>query len=158
TAVFRHLRVSPSQLHPNSLVFLWAFEVTAAYLGIVPTLKLFFHAFGLQRSCPKGDKTKGKVPKGVEKESSKHGRISFKQRKGLFKMFEESVCGFKEKYYGVRSITSKGWKSIVYRGAKKDEDGNVIMGPHGQPVEDTTRKIGICGGQKPTQMHKKLLQ
>ncbi|MCI30223.1 hypothetical protein A2U01_0051432, partial [Trifolium medium] len=53
-AVFGHLRVSPSQLHPNSLVFLRAFEVTADYLGIVPTLKLFFHAFGLQHSCPKG--------------------------------------------------------------------------------------------------------
>ncbi|MCI26922.1 hypothetical protein A2U01_0048120, partial [Trifolium medium] len=53
TAVFRHLRVSPSQLHPNSLAFLRAFEVTTGYLEIVPTLRLFFHAFGLQRSCPK---------------------------------------------------------------------------------------------------------
>ncbi|MCI59396.1 hypothetical protein A2U01_0080651, partial [Trifolium medium] len=52
TTVFEHLRVSPSQLHPNSLAFLLAFEVTAGYLEIVPTLKLFFHAFGLQRSCP----------------------------------------------------------------------------------------------------------
>ncbi|MCI91566.1 hypothetical protein A2U01_0112860, partial [Trifolium medium] len=26
TAVFRHLHVSPSQLHPNSLAFLRAFE------------------------------------------------------------------------------------------------------------------------------------
>ncbi|MCI33914.1 hypothetical protein A2U01_0055132, partial [Trifolium medium] len=55
TAVFGYLRVSPSQLHPNSLAFLRAFEVTAGYLEIVPTLKLFFHAFGLQRSCPKGE-------------------------------------------------------------------------------------------------------
>ncbi|MCI54231.1 hypothetical protein A2U01_0075480 [Trifolium medium] len=31
TAVFGHLRVSPSQLHPNSLAFLRAFEVTAGY-------------------------------------------------------------------------------------------------------------------------------
>ncbi|MCI11819.1 hypothetical protein A2U01_0032921, partial [Trifolium medium] len=113
TAVFRHLRVSPSQLHPNSLAFLRAFEVTAGYLEIVPTLKLFFHAFGLQHSSPKGEKAKGKVPKGVEKESSKHDWVSFKQRKCFFKMFEECVCGFKEKYYGVRPITSKGWKSIV---------------------------------------------
>ncbi|MCI67090.1 hypothetical protein A2U01_0088348, partial [Trifolium medium] len=36
----------------------------------------------------------GKVPKGVE--SGKHGWVSFKQRKGIFKMFEESVCGFKD--------------------------------------------------------------
>ncbi|MCI82455.1 hypothetical protein A2U01_0103729, partial [Trifolium medium] len=49
TAVFAHLRVSPSQLHPNSMAFLRAFEVTPGYLEIVPTLKMFFHAFGLQR-------------------------------------------------------------------------------------------------------------
>ncbi|MCI92345.1 hypothetical protein A2U01_0113641, partial [Trifolium medium] len=58
-----------------------------------------------------------------------HGWVSFKQRKGLFKMFEEFVCGFKGKYNGVRSITTNGWKSIVYRGPRKDEDGNVVMGP-----------------------------
>ncbi|MCI39099.1 hypothetical protein A2U01_0060328, partial [Trifolium medium] len=66
TAVFGHLRVSPSQLHPNSLAFLRAFEVTAGYLEIMPTLKMFFHAFGLQRSCPKGETARGKAPKGVE--------------------------------------------------------------------------------------------
>ncbi|MCI58467.1 hypothetical protein A2U01_0079722, partial [Trifolium medium] len=62
TAVFGHLRVSPSQLHPNSMAFLRAFEVTADYLRIAPTLKLFLHAFGLQRSCPKGEAAKGKAP------------------------------------------------------------------------------------------------
>ncbi|MCI95054.1 hypothetical protein A2U01_0116352, partial [Trifolium medium] len=41
---------------------------------------------------------KRKVPKGVE--SGKHDWVSFKHRKGLFKMFEESFRGFKEKYYG----------------------------------------------------------
>ncbi|MCI55280.1 hypothetical protein A2U01_0076530, partial [Trifolium medium] len=55
---------------------------------------MFFHAFGLQRSCPKCETAKGKVPKGVE--VGKHGRVSFKQRKCLFKTFEESVRGFKE--------------------------------------------------------------
>ncbi|MCI54527.1 hypothetical protein A2U01_0075777, partial [Trifolium medium] len=94
------MRVSPSQLHPNSLAFLRAFEVTAGYLEIVPTLKMFLHAFGLQRSCLKGETAKGKAPKGVE--AGKHGWVSFKQRKGLFKTFEESVRGFKERYYGVR--------------------------------------------------------
>ncbi|MCI94464.1 hypothetical protein A2U01_0115762, partial [Trifolium medium] len=36
---------------------------------------------------------------------------------------------FKERYYGVRPITTAGWKSIVYRGPRKDEGGNVVMGP-----------------------------
>ncbi|MCI62403.1 hypothetical protein A2U01_0083660, partial [Trifolium medium] len=53
-----------------------------------------FHVFGLQRSCPKGETAKGKTPKGVE--AGKHGWVSLKQRKGLFKTFEESVRGFKE--------------------------------------------------------------
>ncbi|MCI34660.1 hypothetical protein A2U01_0055880, partial [Trifolium medium] len=43
---------------------------------------------------------------------------------------------FKERYYAVRQITSKGWKSIVYRGPTKDEDNNVVMGPDGKPVEE----------------------
>ncbi|MCI51124.1 hypothetical protein A2U01_0072368, partial [Trifolium medium] len=99
----------------------------AGYLGITLTLKLFFHAFGLQRSCPKGEAAKGKAPRGVE--ASKYGWVSFKQRKSLFKTLEESVRGFKERYYGIRPITMTAWKSIVYRGPQKDEDGNVVMGP-----------------------------
>ncbi|MCI45817.1 hypothetical protein A2U01_0067056, partial [Trifolium medium] len=54
----------------------------------------------------------------------------------LFKTFEESVRDFKERYYGVRPITASGWKSIVYRGPRKDEDGHVVMGPQGVHVEE----------------------
>ncbi|GAU47114.1 hypothetical protein TSUD_403470 [Trifolium subterraneum] len=54
-AVFRYLHLTPSQLHPNSLAFIRAFEMTAAYLGFLPTIPLFFHAFHLQRSKPKGN-------------------------------------------------------------------------------------------------------
>ena len=42
--VFDHLKLAPSQLHPNSLAFLRAFEIVSAYLQIVPTLDLFFQA------------------------------------------------------------------------------------------------------------------
>ncbi|MCI49101.1 hypothetical protein A2U01_0070344, partial [Trifolium medium] len=86
---------------------------------------LFSHAFGLQRSCPKGEKAKGKAVKGEENGSGKYGWVSFKQMTSLFKMFEDSICGFKEKYFGVRPITANGWKSIVYRGTKKDGAGQV---------------------------------
>ncbi|MCI72098.1 hypothetical protein A2U01_0093361, partial [Trifolium medium] len=55
---------------------------------------MFFHAFGLQRSCPKGETTKRRALKGVE--AGKHGWVSLKQRRSLFKTFEESVRGFKE--------------------------------------------------------------
>ncbi|MCI41701.1 hypothetical protein A2U01_0062935, partial [Trifolium medium] len=56
-------------------------------------------------------------------------------------MFEESVSGFKEKYYGVRPITTNGWKSIVYRGPRKDKDGNMVMGHQGVPVEEDYARI-----------------
>ena len=81
--VFNHLHLAPSQLHPNSLAFLRAFEIVAAYLRIVPTLDLFFFIFRLQRTKPKGD-------------AEKYGWVSFSQRRRLFEMFEESVRGFKD--------------------------------------------------------------
>ncbi|MCI38050.1 hypothetical protein A2U01_0059278, partial [Trifolium medium] len=95
------------------MAFLRAFELTASHLSIAPTLPLFSHAFRLQRSCPKGEKAKGKLPKGIEEEPGKCGWVSFKQRKTLFKLFADSVHNFKDKFYVVRPITSKGWQNIV---------------------------------------------
>ncbi|MCI65465.1 hypothetical protein A2U01_0086723, partial [Trifolium medium] len=63
-SILRHLRLAPSQLHPNSLGFIRALELTADHLGLAPTLPLFFYTFRLQRSCPRGEKAKWKVPKG----------------------------------------------------------------------------------------------
>ncbi|MCI78625.1 hypothetical protein A2U01_0099896, partial [Trifolium medium] len=60
--------------------------MTAAYMKVAPALPLFFHTFGLQRSCPKGEKANGKAPKGQRPESSKYGWVSLKQRKSLFKI------------------------------------------------------------------------
>ncbi|GAU45601.1 hypothetical protein TSUD_285700 [Trifolium subterraneum] len=56
-AIFNHLEVCPSQLHPNSLAFIRAFEIVAAYLQLAPTVPLFFHIFGIQRSRPRGNVT-----------------------------------------------------------------------------------------------------
>ncbi|GAU50711.1 hypothetical protein TSUD_301150, partial [Trifolium subterraneum] len=56
-AVFNHLELCPSQLHPNSLAFIRAFEIVAAYLQLAPTVPLFFHIFGIQRSRPRGNVT-----------------------------------------------------------------------------------------------------
>ncbi|GAU50395.1 hypothetical protein TSUD_134910 [Trifolium subterraneum] len=54
--VFRHLHRTPSQLHPNSLAFIRAFEMTATYLGFSLEIPLFFYAFHLQRSKLKASK------------------------------------------------------------------------------------------------------
>jgi hypothetical protein len=119
--VFNHLRLAPSQLHPNSLAFLRAFEVVAAYLHIVPTLDLFFHLFRIQRSKPKGD-------------AEKHGWVSFTQRRRLFDMFEESVRGFKDNWYGVFPKGEEGLRTIVYRTPKVDADGHPVLRPNGTPI------------------------
>ena len=53
--IFDHLRLAPSQLHPNVIAFIRAFEIVCEYLKIGVTLPLFFHIFCLQRSSDKLD-------------------------------------------------------------------------------------------------------
>jgi hypothetical protein len=119
--VFNHLRLAPSQLHPNSLAFLRAFEIVAAYLRIIPTLDLFFHIFRIQRTKPKGD-------------AEKYGWVSFTQRRRLFEMFEESVRGFKDNWFGVFPKGEEGLRTIVLRSPKVDADGNQVLRPNGSPI------------------------
>ncbi|GAU50663.1 hypothetical protein TSUD_410310 [Trifolium subterraneum] len=127
-AVFRYLHLTPSQLHPNSLAFIRAFEMTASYLGFMPTIPLFFHAFHLQRSRPKGDA------------ANKFGWVSLKQSTKLFEMFLESVRGFKDSYFFIKPLNSVSWQSIIYRGPAKDATGAPLIGPDGRPIlEDYSR-------------------
>jgi hypothetical protein len=56
-AIFNHLELCPSQLHPNSSAFIRAFEIVTAYLELAQTIPLFFHLFGIQRSRPRGNMT-----------------------------------------------------------------------------------------------------
>ncbi|GAU42818.1 hypothetical protein TSUD_288460 [Trifolium subterraneum] len=127
-AVFRYLHLTPSQLHPNSLAFIRAFEMTAAYLGFLPTIPLFFHAFHLQRSKPKGNA------------ANKFGWVSLKQSVKLFEMFLESVRGFKDSYFFIKPLNSISWQSIIYRGPAKDATGAPLIGPDGCPIlEDYSR-------------------
>ncbi|GAU17023.1 hypothetical protein TSUD_37810 [Trifolium subterraneum] len=114
-AVFRYLHLTPSQLHPNSLAFIRAFEMTAAYLGFMPTIPLFFHAFHLQRSKPKGDT------------ANKFGWVSLKQSTKLFEMFLESVRGFKDSYFFVKPLNSISWQSVIYQGQAKDATGAPLV-------------------------------
>jgi hypothetical protein len=43
--VFKHLDLAPSQLHPNSMAFMIAFERLCNYHSVEPTVKLFFRIF-----------------------------------------------------------------------------------------------------------------
>ncbi|KAI5391422.1 hypothetical protein KIW84_076288 [Lathyrus oleraceus] len=78
-SVFKWLRLAPSQLHPNALAFMRAFELVCQFLGIGCTRALFFHVFHLQRSGSRG----------------RHSWVSFKQPVRLFKTYEDSVRHFK---------------------------------------------------------------
>ncbi|MCH81229.1 hypothetical protein A2U01_0002013, partial [Trifolium medium] len=121
-AVFDHLMLTPSQLHPNSLAFIRAFELTALHFNFEPTVRLFFYAFHLQRSRPKWG------------EGDRFGWVSLKQSTRFFDMFEESIRGFKSVYYLVRLITEEGWKNIVEVLPKEDEEGNPVLNERGEVV------------------------
>jgi hypothetical protein len=130
--VFNHLRLAPSQLHPNSLAFLRAFEVVAAYLRIVPTLDLFFYIFRIQRTKPKGD-------------AEKYGWVSFTQRRRLFDMFEESVRGYKDNWYGVFPKGEEGLKTIVLRSPKVDANGHPSCVPMALPSSSSVAASLLSG-------------
>ncbi|GAU31174.1 hypothetical protein TSUD_315990 [Trifolium subterraneum] len=105
-----------------------AFEMTATYLGFLPTIPLFFHAFHLQRSKPKRNA------------ANKFGWVSLKQRVKLFEMFLESVRGFKDSYFFIKPLNFVSWQSIIYRGPAKDATGAPLIGPDGRPIlEDYSR-------------------
>ena len=52
--VFEWLDLAPSQLHPNALAFMRAFELVCAYLEVRATLPLFFQIFHIQRKVVQG--------------------------------------------------------------------------------------------------------
>ncbi|MCI22712.1 hypothetical protein A2U01_0043888, partial [Trifolium medium] len=51
--VFGWLDLAPSQLHPNSLAFIRAYDLLCEYLEVRPTVPLFFRVFKLQRQPAK---------------------------------------------------------------------------------------------------------
>ncbi|GAU38386.1 hypothetical protein TSUD_147540 [Trifolium subterraneum] len=119
---------STSNVDGDDYAWKAAFEMTAAYLGFMPTIALFFHAFHLQRSRPKGDA------------ANKFGWVSLKQSMKLFEMFLESVRGFKDSYFFVKPLNSVSWQSLIYQGPAKDATGAPLIGPDGRPVlEDYSR-------------------
>ncbi|PNX76062.1 hypothetical protein L195_g032007, partial [Trifolium pratense] len=56
--------------------------------------------------------------------------------KRFFELYEESVRGFKEEYYGVRPITLKGWQNFVRKGNRVDEAGREELDDQGRPIEE----------------------
>ncbi|GAU51451.1 hypothetical protein TSUD_413480 [Trifolium subterraneum] len=105
-------------------------------LELAPIVPLFFHLFRIQRSRPRGYVT------------NKCGWVSLMQHKRFFEMFEESLRGFKDMWYVVRPITSVGWKTIIIRGPKLDDDGKVVLGDDGQQIEVDCERFPFCWSQQ----------
>ncbi|GAU49404.1 hypothetical protein TSUD_92500 [Trifolium subterraneum] len=135
-AIFNHLEVCPSQLHPNSLAFIRAFEIVAAYLELAPTISLFFAIFGIQRSRLRGNVT------------NKCGWVSLKQHRKFFDIYEEPLRNFKDEYFVVRLMVVDGWKTILVRGPKLDDDGNVLFGDDAEPIEVDCERFPFCWSTK----------
>jgi hypothetical protein len=76
--IFDYLKLAPSQLHPNSMAFVLAFEYLCEYKNVTPTRSLFFRVFRLQR---------------MTKEFGRRSWVSLKQRVSLFDMYAESIRG-----------------------------------------------------------------
>jgi hypothetical protein len=90
TEIFKFLKLAPSQLHPNAMAFVLAFEHLCEYKCVVPTRALFFRVFQFQRTT---------------KEFGRRSWVSLKNRVSLFDMYAESIRGFKSRFYFVRLMT-----------------------------------------------------
>jgi hypothetical protein len=109
TEIFQYLRLAPSQLHPNAMAFVLAFEHLCEYKGVAPTRAMFFRVFQLQRTT---------------KEFGRRSWVSLKNRVSLFDMYAESLRGFKSRFYIVRPETQIGKRSLYDWVVDKNEDGS----------------------------------
>ncbi|PNX62585.1 hypothetical protein L195_g053060 [Trifolium pratense] len=117
--IFGRLKVAPSQLHPNALTFIRAYQILCRYLEVEATVSLFFYIFKIQR----------------QKVEDQQGWVSLKhQSSKIFKMFVESARGFKERYYVVKPVTEFALNSLYMdrpvfledRSPQLDEEGEQV--------------------------------
>jgi len=89
--VFRWTKLSPSQIHPNSCIFMRAFELVCQYLRVPPFKKLFFTIFNVQRGAD---------------------WVSFRQTKKMFDIFVGKVRSFKKRFFLVRPKSETALNSL----------------------------------------------
>ncbi|CAJ2671871.1 uncharacterized protein LOC123891775 [Trifolium pratense] len=119
--IFGRLRVAPSQLHPNSLAFIRAYQILCRYLEVEATVALFFYIFQIQR----------------QRVGDRQGWISLKhQSSKIFRMFVESARGFKERYYVVRALTEFAEDSLHMEKPVFNEDGTPQLDEEGGQVTE----------------------
>ncbi|CAJ2646588.1 unnamed protein product [Trifolium pratense] len=126
--IFGRLRVAPSQLHPNALAFIRAYQILCRYLEVEATVSLFFYIFKIQR----------------QKVGDQQGWISLKhQSSKIFKMFVESARGFKERYYVVRPVTEFALNSLYMDRPVFLEDGSPQLDEEGEQVTEWSLRFPL---------------
>ncbi|GAU43324.1 hypothetical protein TSUD_390230 [Trifolium subterraneum] len=70
------------------------------------------------------------------------------ENRKLFDIFEESLRNFKDEYFVVRPMAVGGWKAILVRGPKVDNDGNVVFGDDAEPIEVDCERFPFCWSTK----------
>ncbi|GAU44720.1 hypothetical protein TSUD_88040 [Trifolium subterraneum] len=74
--------------------------------------------------------------------------VSLKQHRKFFDIYEESLRNFKDEYFVVRPMAVDGWKTILVRGPKLDDDGNVLFGDDAEPIEVDCERFPFCWSTK----------
>ncbi|MCI47384.1 hypothetical protein A2U01_0068625 [Trifolium medium] len=64
----------------------------------------------------------------------RHSWVSFKQTRMLFKMFIDSVCGFKDRYYVVKPISQGTIEAFFETEFVTEEDGRVRLDEEGHEM------------------------
>jgi hypothetical protein len=126
--IFKFLKLAPSQLHPNAMAFVLAFQHLCEYKGVVPTRALFFRFFQIQRTT---------------KEFGRKSWVSLKNRESLFDMYLESIRGFKSRFYYVRPMTATGKSSLYDYVVDKNEDGTVKKNEDGSDALKEKEKFPL---------------
>ncbi|GAU10513.1 hypothetical protein TSUD_419410, partial [Trifolium subterraneum] len=123
--IFDRLNLAPSQLHPNSLAFIRAFEILCEHLEVEPTVPLFFRIFKIQRQTFRG----------------RQGWVSLKHQQGkIFRMFVDSVRGFKERYYVIKPVSPEARQSLYKVVA--------VLGEEGEPVPREVPRFPLSWSDK----------
>ncbi|CAJ2664544.1 unnamed protein product [Trifolium pratense] len=126
--VFGRLKVAPSQLHPNALAFIRAYQILCRYLEVEATISLFFYIFKIQR----------------QKVGDQQGWVSLKhQSSKIFKMFVESARGFKERYYVVKLVTEFALSSLYMDRPVFLEDGSPQLDEGGEQVTEWSLRFPL---------------
>jgi hypothetical protein len=108
--IFKFLKLAASQLHPNAIAFVLAFQYLCEYKSVTSTRALFFRVFQLQRTT---------------REFGRRSWVSLKNRVSLFDMYLESIRGFKSRFFYVRPLTPVGKSSLYEWVVDKNADGSV---------------------------------